>query len=462
MNTQNRNNIVIGLGVAGVTLCLCACALIALGGGSWLYLRQVSARDTATPRPTFDPNKTPEPAPTPNDTTLTKMEEIQAWVIAQRGLQPVDDSIERKFLSTEEVLARQLKDFEEDTTDQEWEDSALMLEVLGLLPPDFDLKNLYLRLYSEGVAGFYDPDTKELVVVSEQGELNVYEQVTFAHEYNHALQDQNYDMRGMGYSEEGWEEDSEKAAALQALLEGDASLLDEQYRASLSRAEQRDYDDYVNSLDVQIYFEMPEYLLQDFFFPYSQGLDFVRRYYDEGGWARVDGVWADPPLSTEHILHPERYEADDNPIQVPRPALTDTLGSGWREVERNVMGEWYTYLILAYGEAEGARLSESRASRAAEGWGGDSYVVYRRDADNQMVLALHWQWDTQDDADEFVAAFTQYADDRFNRTVEYPGAQCWEATQLHCFFTNGVHTLWLAAPDQATLEQALTQYPDLQ
>jgi hypothetical protein len=390
------------------------------------------------------------------------MEEIQAWVIEQRGLQPVGDPVDRKFLSTDEVLARQIKDFEEDTTDQEWEDSALMLELLGLLPPGFDLKNLYLRLYSEGVAGFYDPDTKELVVVSEQGGLKAYEQSTFAHEYNHALQDQNYNLREMGFSDEGWEEDSEKAAALQALLEGDSTLLDEQYQETFTPAEKREYDDYINSVDVSIYREMPEYLLQDFFFPYSQGLDFVRRYYKEGGWARVDGVWAEPPLSTEHIIHPEKYEAGDNPIPVPRPALTDTLGSGWREVERNVMGEWYTHLILAYGDDEDARLSENRAARAAAGWGGDSYAVYRRDVDNQMVLALHWQWDTQADADEFVAAFTQYADDRFGRTVEFSGAQCWEAAQLHCFFTNGLHTLWLAAPDEATVEQVLTQYPDLQ
>lgn len=459
MNNQNRT-IPIILATCGILLCFLACAVVVAGAAGFYIFAQSNV--TSTPRPTLDPNQTPEPAPTPNDATFAEMGEIQNWVVEQRGLQPVGDPVERKFLSTDEVLARQIKDFEEDTTDQEWEDSALMLELLGLLPPGFDLKNLYLRLYSEGVAGFYDPDTKELVVVSEQGGLNAYEQSTFAHEYNHALQDQNYDLRGMGFSEEGWEEDSEKAAALQALLEGDSTLLDEQYQETLTPAEKREYDNYINSVDVSIYREMPEYLLQDFFFPYSQGLGFVRRYYKEGGWARVDGVWANPPLSTEHIIHPEKYEAGDNPIQVPRPALTDTLGSGWREVERNVMGEWYTYLILAYGDDSSARVSSSRAARAAEGWGGDSYAVYRRDADNQMVLALHWQWDTQDDADEFVTAFTQYADDRFNRMVEYPGAQCWEAAQLHCFFTNGVHTLWLAAPDQATVEQVLTQYPDLQ
>ncbi|MBL8058855.1 MAG: hypothetical protein JNK29_19275, partial [Anaerolineales bacterium] len=126
------------------------------------------------------------------------------------------------------------------------------------------------------------------------------------------------------------------------------------------------------------------------------------------------------------------------------------------------MGEWYTYLILAYGEDSGARLSQSRAERAAAGWGGDSYTAFYNDAQAQTVLALHAQWDSPADADEFAQAFADYADERFDRRVAITDGQCWEAAELHCLFNAGAHTLWLAAPDQATLEALRAAFPDLE
>ncbi len=464
-NSRSRGLLIGGLVGCGV-LALCGCALLVTGAGAslWYYADRVGLLDgTATPRPTRDPNATAQPAPTPSSQTLTTMDEIDAWVSAQRGLAPTSAGVTRKFLSRDEMYDRTLQDFEEDTTPEEVADDVRSLAVLGLVRPGVDLYTLYLRMQAEGVVGFYDPDTGELVVVSDEGQLNAYERVTYAHEYNHALQDQNYGIRGLGFSEEGWETDSEKAGAVQALLEGDSSLLEEQYQETLTADEQAEYDRVLNDFDLSIYFELPDYLLQDLFFPYQQGLEFVRRYYDEGGWARVDEVWRNPPSSTEHILHPERYEAGDNPLPVPRPALTDTLGSGWRLLDQNVMGEWYTYLILAYGDDPGARLAESRARTAAEGWGGDSYTVFRNDELNATVLALHWQWDTPADADEFVEAFRDYARRRFGSAADDgPGYTCWEGDELHCLYRNGVHTLWLAAPDQATVDQLLTQYPDAQ
>jgi hypothetical protein len=451
-------NALVSIGV-GLAVLICCGALFVVGAAGIVYYTTSAGQATPTPGPTRDPNATAAPAPTPNATQLAAMDAIQADVIRMRGLPP-KEAVERKFLSEAEVHQRTLDDFNSDTTPEEWDDDERMLAAIGLLPPGFDLYDLLLRLYSEGVAGFYDPDTGELVIVSEAGGLNAYEKVTFAHEYNHALQDQNYDMRAMGFSDEGWDTDSERAAAVQALLEGDSSLLEEQYQATLSREEQREYDDVLQSFDVAIYSELPAYLLYDFFFPYSQGLDFVRRFYDEGGWARVDEVWLNPPVSTEHILHPEKYEAGELPVLVARPALTETLGAGWREIDSGVMGEWYTYLILAYADDEGARLSASTARRAAEGWGGDGYVVFYNEASAQTFLALQWDWDDQAEAEQFASAFETYAERRFGDAQTSAGHVCWEGQALSCLYINGVHTLWVIAPDRATVEAVLPHYPD--
>jgi hypothetical protein len=68
---------------------------------------------------------------------------------------------------------------------------VLILSLLGLLPPDFDLKNFYNQLYSEQIAGFYDSETGEIYVV--KGEtFGISEKMTYAHEFTHVLQDQTF------------------------------------------------------------------------------------------------------------------------------------------------------------------------------------------------------------------------------------------------------------------------------
>ncbi len=72
-----------------------------------------------------------------------------------------------------------------------------MLKVLGLLPADASLEDLYISLLSGVVAGLYNPKDKTLYVVSRSGGLGPSEKTTFAHEYTHALQDQNFDLTGL-------------------------------------------------------------------------------------------------------------------------------------------------------------------------------------------------------------------------------------------------------------------------
>lgn len=434
-------------------LMICVCTVVVLGVSGALFYIQTArvTEDTPTPSGPVDP-----------DALAAEMNAIEQQVIEMRGLQPTGP-VERKFMTVEEVKQRMLDDFNEDTSLEEWADDTRVLVAYGLVPADIDLYNLLLRLYSEGVAGFYDPDTSELVIVSGAGTLNAYEQVTFAHETNHALQDQNYDLRdGMGFSDEGFEADSEKARAAQALIEGDATLLEEAYKETLSRAQLNEYNTALNDIDISIYAEIPQFLLIDFAFPYLQGADFVRHYYRQGGWERVDEVWRNPPLSTEHILHPKRYENGDQPILVERPALTDTLGAGWRQIDSGVSGEWFTFLILAYSDDVDTRLSQSVAERAAEGWGGDGYVVYYQADADQLVLAQHWVWDTAADADEFNQAFETYGDRRWGNSEIGDNRRCWPATDgQHCLIINGQHSLWLTAPNSTILEAVLALYPDL-
>ena len=71
---------------------------------------------------------------------------------------------------------------------------------LGLLPPDASLEDLYVELLGSQVAGSTAPTTRQLYVVSQSGALGPTEKTTFAHEYTHALQDQNFDLESLDIS----------------------------------------------------------------------------------------------------------------------------------------------------------------------------------------------------------------------------------------------------------------------
>jgi hypothetical protein len=185
----------------------------------------------------------------------------------------------------------------------------------------------------------------------------------------------------------------------------------------------------------------------DLLFPYEYGYLFVQHLYNIGGWGTVDRAYRDLPSSTEQILHPERYP-DDQPVPVELPDFSDILGTGWEELDRGVMGEWSTYLILSKGLDEEARLDETSAAMAAEGWGGDEYVVYYNADAEGTVMVLHTTWDTSEDADEFYAAFSDYLVGRFGIT----GDNTWLGEDgYHTFFNQGKTTTWILAPDAQTL-----------
>jgi hypothetical protein len=340
-----------------------------------------------------------------------------------------------------------LDDFLDDYTEDEATDDALVLSLLGLLERDFDLFSFYLDLYSEQIAGFYDDEVKKMFVVQESG-FRGMERITYAHEYVHALQDQiwNFD-EGLDFNDESCELDSERCAGIIALVEGDATLLQEQWL--MEYATQTDIAqilEFYEGYESPVYDSAPNFMQQDFLFPYTYGTDFVREIHSQGGWDAVDQVYSDPPVSTEQILHPERYPWD-KPIAIEPPDLEAALGTGWREVESNVLGEWFTQLVLS------EQVGDDLSIVAAHGWGGDVYVVASNDDEGSGALFLLTIWDSVRDAQEFAAAFLDYGDARFGQRDVGSGTFVWDSSDGVVRFERiGNQTLWILAPDEDLVE----------
>jgi len=175
-------------------------------------------------------------------------------------------------------------------------------------------------------------------------------------------------------------------------------------------------------------------------FPARAGLTFVRTWYLSGGWAAVDAVHTNPPLSSEQILHPERYPED-----VPRsPDLDDlspTLGADWTTVDSGVLGEWRTLLALR------TYLEPAVAEKAAAGWGGDRYALLAGPLSVPSAWVLLTRWDTVRDAHEFLGAFRTYGEVRYGAPRRTSTSLLWELEAgVVTLQVGNDQTLWIQAP----------------
>ena len=398
------------------------------------------------------------PTPTPDPARLQELMDTIADQTAElRRLEPLTP-VPRHLLNQEEMGRLLAQKLEEEYPQEEAEQDAVVLATLELIPPDLDLYRMITEMLDEQVAGLYDPDEGVFYLVSFSGRLGALEKATFAHEYTHALQDQHFDLKALGFGQEAPDKDDDQLQALQALVEGDATFTQQQYMTTyFSATEVLSLLRQSLAVDQEVLNQAPPFLRESLLFPYQDGLRFVQTLYLRGGWSAVDAAYTTPPRSTEQILHPERYP-EDTPQVVTLPPLTDTLGSGWHLVDENVLGE---FTLRAYLDVH---LPRSQAAQAAEGWDGDRYAVYRDKATDRTVLVLGIVWDDVAEMTEFEEAYRAYAADRFGEATPSVEGESWVGWEGEADFlllaqnwegAEGPETLVVLAPDRAMAERVL-------
>jgi hypothetical protein len=404
--------------------------------------------ETPDAKATFGPTET-VPSTTQSSTKYDdQMDQIQEEVMSYRGLKQ-SKPLTRALLTTDQLKDKVINDFFKDYTDEDVKDDVQELSTLGLLPAGFDLKDFYIKLYSEQIAGYYDNETKDMYVVSDEG-FNGTERMTYSHEFTHVLQDQNYDIRdGLKDNEDYCKDHTEYCAAVTALIEGDATLSEQYwlYKYGTDK-DKKQIQDFQNSYTSPVYDSAPAYMKQDFLFPYQYGLEFVSDLYMKNKWTAVDNAYKDPPVSTEQIMHPDKYPSDV-PVKVSLPDFSGVLGKEWRLADDNEMGEWYSYLILAYGRDSKFQLDTDTAKTATDGWGGDHYAFYVNDTTGKSILVWESTWDTENDAQEYWDAVKTYATDRWGAgnnhsvdSVSWASNTDGQILMEH----SGSSVLWMIAP----------------
>ena len=327
----------------------------------------------------------------------TLLEAIRPAVAQLRGLPPWDG--EAMLLNREMLRERLEQDFAEEYPPEESDLDQLEWELLGIISPEQDIVQLQKDLLSDQVIGFYDPEDEAMVVVGDDSTSMPLLVWTLAHEYVHALQDQEFDLDAI--DESIGEENHDALLAFRALVEGDASIAGAQYAlATLSPEEMAELaasgDSSGGAFD-----SAPRALRELLLFPYDTGLQYVLTLIERGSWGTVNEAYVRLPASTEQVIHPEKYRVGEAPLEVDLPDIASGLSRGWEEVRRNVTGEFFVGVLLEYG------IDTPTARQAAAGWGGDAYVLYRNES-GQGLMTMKFRWDTGDDLDEFWTALVDF------------------------------------------------------
>lgn len=186
--------------------------------------------------------------------------------------------------------------------------------------------------------------------------VDAYARVVLVHELTHALQDQAFDLATMSRAAAA---DPDRARALSALAEGDATRIELAYLATLPAADQaavRARHDH--SPTPRSYAEL------EATFPYTAGRDFVAAVAAQGGNAAVDAAFRRPPVSTAQVIDPKAYQAGVEPLGVRAPA-----GEGQR-VDAGTLGQFGLAALVTGGR-------RAVNAGAAGRWLGDSYGTFR-------------------------------------------------------------------------------------
>jgi hypothetical protein len=301
-------------------------------------------------------------------------------------------------ITVDELRANLEAEFDKENPTSELADAEALLIALGLLPRGSSIRDLTLDFQAGQVAGYYSPERDQLFVVNRSARLDASERVTYAHEFTHQLQDQNIGLETLGLDKI---DQSDRALAALALIEGDAvSVQGTWMQENLTPEEMGELLAVALSPEsIEALRRAPAYLRETALFPYQDGVAFVSRLLAQGGYEAVDAAFADPPASTEQILHPDLYVQREAPVVVTIPGgLAARLGSGWSVAGQDTLGE----LILRIWLREGS-LTVAEARAAAAGWGGDRLALVRGPG-GAVGVGLRTTWDTAEDAAEFANA----------------------------------------------------------
>jgi hypothetical protein len=300
-----------------------------------------------------------------------------------------------------------------------------LLQLFGFAPTSFDYLGEMMKLLSAQLEGFYEPNNGTMYLAADLRGTEA--QATLAHELVHALQDQNWDLKSRSTYRPG---KGDETLALACLAEGDATslmmdyVMADQKRTALDLPEPMLRELMTTGMNGEAVRSVPHVLRSSLIAPYIDGLSFVHQLRRRGGWSMVDRAWKTPPISTEQILHVDKWEKHEPPVSVPAPTAK-ALGPGYQLADEDTFGE----LALALTFEEWADTAIARD--VALGWGGDRSALYANKDTIAFAIKIRFDVEPKDRAKNAIAKLAPSMKKKLGRpAIDGAEAICFERADL--------------------------------
>ena len=276
--------------------------------------------------------------------------------------------------------------------------SQSQLRAVGLIGPDVDLLDATSSLQKSGVLAYYENATKSITVKGTKLD-DIATKVTLAHELTHALQDQHFDLTAL----ERAAAKAHSSTVMRTIIEGDAVRIQHDYVDTLSKADQTAYEHESSDQSDQARTEasdagVPEALSVFFEAPYDLGPLMLDAVIAKQKIAGIDKLFEHPPTSDSAYLTPSTLLDGSKFESVSAPKVR----SGEKRLgQPDSFGAFALYQVLA------SRIDPADALKAADGWGGDAMVTFRRGTTTCLRSAFVGR--DRGDTATIGAALTQWA-----------------------------------------------------
>ena len=314
---------------------------------------------------------------------------------------PLRHPVPCDFITKEKIKAFLNKRVKEVAKPEDLRAEELTLKKFGLVPADYDLAKSTIDLLTEQAAAFYDYDRKKLFITDTTSSET--QEPVLAHEVAHAIADQNYNLSK--FIKAGRKSDDGSTARL-AVMEGQATWLMSELLAQKMGQSLKDSPALLAMMSgategaagqYPVFDNSPLYLRLTLIFPYTKGMLFQNAVFVRDGQEGFEEVFRKPPVSTQQILHPEKYFDDVKPTApaLPQPHLPrgykSLVGGSLGELEHAVMLEQYS--------------GKERAAELAPHWRGCTFNLLENKKAGGLVLLYAAEWDSVDAARQYFAAY---------------------------------------------------------
>jgi len=356
---------------------------------------------------------------------------------------PIQHQVKRNLITRESVEKYVDKRMKDDKDAQRLEQSRLVLEKFGLLPPGYDLHGEFLRLLGEQVAAYYDPKTRSVNLLDWVPPDT--QKPVLAHELTHALQDQKIGLekweRAGGAKDDKPLPDQqeyvveEAQAARQCVAEGQAMVVLLNYTLAPMGKDVISAPEIFDAMragmaddkDSPVFAAAPMFLRESLMMPYTWGTDFVRAVLTKKGKdAAYAGTLENPPVDTRQVMEPETYLLNQVVAPLTVPDLDALVAPDYKRFDFGGMGEFDVYLLAKQYGGDNAPKQHYRHWR-----GGYYFAAHAKSAPKDQIAMLYFsRWDSPEAAHAFARLYGDYLPKRY-KNVSW-AAKCPSTDDLSC------------------------------